>query len=170
MQRFGLAGNVWLRTLYEDRERWAPVYSKDTFFAGVSVSQRGFFEGYIHRQTSLQEFLDEIYESALQKMHQKEALDDSESRSSTLPLRTSSQYELQEVPIQYVLARWRKDLKRIYVAEIGAGNVDIANPVQRFDHLYKRAMQVVGEGMVSGDRYRVAWEAFKESLNKIKRV
>ncbi|CAN1173530.1 Protein FAR1-RELATED SEQUENCE 8 [Linum perenne] len=273
MQRFGLAGNVWLRTLYEDRERWAPVYSKDTFFAGVSVSQRGgggesdmalFFEGYIHRQTSLQEFLDEIYESALQKMHRKEALDDSESRSSTLPLRTSSQYELQlsklytnsifkdfqdeiammssclvtsqvnanglavmytlkeheeddenltdvrnvevvydkagaevrcscscfsfkgylcrhalfilnyngveEVPIQYVLARWRKDLKRIYVAEIGAGNVDIANPVQRFDHLYKRAMQVVGEGMVSGDRYRVAWEAFKDSLNKIKRV
>ncbi|GMN49979.1 hypothetical protein TIFTF001_019140 [Ficus carica] len=39
-----------------------------------------------------------------------------------------------------------------------------------FDHLYKRAMQVVEEGMISQDHYMVAWQAFKESLNKVRLV
>ncbi|CAL1352310.1 unnamed protein product [Linum trigynum] len=267
LQHFGLAGNDWLRTLYEDKEQWAPVYSKDTYFAGISVFQKGesmgpFFEGNLHQQTSLKEFLD-IYELALQKIHQKESLDDSESRNSTPPLRTNSYYELQvskvytkkifekfqdevvlmpscfsisqvnaggpvvtytvkehrgeenledprnyevmydkagaevrcscgcfsfkgylcrhalyilkyngveEIPSHYILGRWRKDLKRIYVPELGSNNVDASNPVQWFDHLYRRAMQVVEEGMVSQDHYMVAWQAFKESLKKVRLV
>ncbi|KAH7565006.1 hypothetical protein JRO89_XS09G0105800 [Xanthoceras sorbifolium] len=39
-----------------------------------------------------------------------------------------------------------------------------------FDHLYRRAMQVVGEGMISQDHYMVAWQSFKESLNKVRLV
>nr|ABK95783.1 unknown [Populus trichocarpa] len=31
-------------------------------------------------------------------------------------------------------------------------------------------MQVVEEGMISQDRYMVAWQAFKESLNKVRLV
>ncbi|XP_021665871.2 protein FAR1-RELATED SEQUENCE 8 [Hevea brasiliensis] len=266
-QRFGIANHEWLRSLYEDRERWAPAYSKDTFFAGMSTFQRGesmipFFDGWVHRQTSLREFFD-MYELVLEKKHQKEALDDFESRDSSSMLRTSSYYELQlsklytneifrkfqeevammsscfsitqihangsvvtymikereaeenlsnvrnlevlydksgaevrcncgcfnfkgylcrhalcilhyngveEIPYQYILARWRKDFKRLYVPDLGSNNVDIANPVQWFDHLYKRAMQVVEEGMISQDHYMVAWQAFKESLNKVRLV
>ncbi|OAY40426.1 protein FAR1-RELATED SEQUENCE 8 [Manihot esculenta] len=266
-QRFGIANHDWLRSLYEDRERWAPVYSKDTFFAGMSTFQRGesitsFFDGWLHRQTSFREFFD-MYELVLQKKHQQEVLDDFESRDSSSMLRTSSYYELQlskvytnkifkkfqdevvmmsscfsitqvhangsvftymikereaeenlsnfrnfellydksgaevrcncccfnfrgylcrhalcilqyngvdEIPYQYILGRWRKDFKRLYVPDLGSNNVDIANPVQWFDHLYKRAMQVVEEGMVSQDHYMVAWQAFKESLNKVRLV
>ncbi|KAJ0076300.1 hypothetical protein Patl1_34596 [Pistacia atlantica] len=74
---------------------------------------------------------------------------------------------MEEIPFQYILQRWRKDFKRPYVPYLGSNNVDINNPVQWFDHLYKRAMQVVGEGMISQDHYMVAWQAFKESLNKM---
>ncbi|XP_050234214.1 protein FAR1-RELATED SEQUENCE 8-like [Mercurialis annua] len=267
IQRFGIADDELLPAFYEDRERWAPAYSRDIFFAGMSSFQRGevmvpFFDGYVHHQTSLREFFD-IYESVLQKKHQKEALDDVESRDSSPELRTSSFYELQlsklytneilrkfqdeavlmsaccgitqvpstasvvtymikeghgeentndnrnfevqydkaggevrcicgcfnfkgylcrhalcilhyngveEIPYQYILARWRKDFKRFYIPDLGSNNVDIANPVQWFDHLYKRAMQVVEEGMISQDHYMVAWQAFKESLNKVRLV
>ncbi|WCJ40517.1 FAR1-related sequence 8 [Euphorbia peplus] len=267
-QQFGIADHEWLRNIYEDRERWAPVYSKDTFFSGMSTFQRGesmipFFDGYVHQQTPLKEFL-EIFELVLQKKHEKEALDDLESRASGPMLRTNSYYELQlsklytndvfrkfqeevvmmssclnitqvnvnglvityliteheadegnannirkyevlydksgpevrcncgcfnfkgylcrhalcilqyngveEIPYQYILGRWRKDFKRLYVPDPGSNSVDVGNPVQWFDHLYKRAMQVVEEGMISQDHYMVAWQAFQESLNKVRLV
>ncbi|GLT57316.1 hypothetical protein SLA2020_302960 [Shorea laevis] len=77
---------------------------------------------------------------------------------------------LEEIPFQYILSRWRKGFKRFYVPDLGSNNVDITNPVQWFDHLYRRAMQVVEEGMISQDHYMVAWQAFKESLNKVRLV
>ncbi|KAF5466789.1 hypothetical protein F2P56_016684 [Juglans regia] len=267
IQHFGMREHEWLQLLYEDRERWAPVYSKDTFFAGMSNFEKGecmspFFEGYVYQQTSLKEFF-YMYELVLQKKHQKEALDDLESRDSSPILKTSSYYELQlskmctkaifqkfqdevvmmsscfgitqvhangpivtymvkeregeeilrdvknleviydkaaaevrcicscfnfkgylcrhalcvlnyngieKIPFQYILSRWRKDFKRLYVPDLGSNNVDITNPVQWFDHLYRRAMQVVEEGMISQDHYMVAWQAFKESLNKVRLV
>lgn len=267
IQRFGLREHDWLRNLYEDRERWAPVYLKDTFFAGMSTSQPRecighFFDGYVHRQTSLKEFFD-IYELVLQEKNQKEALDDFQSREYSPMLKTRYKYELQlsevytkeifskfqyevemmsncvsvtqinasgaiitcmvkeletevnmrgsksyevmydrvgaevrcicscfnfkgylcrhalsvlnnngieEIPSQYILSRWRKDFKRLYLPDLGSNNVDISNPVQWFDHLYKRALQVVEEGMNSQEHYMVAWQAFKESLNKVRLV
>ncbi len=77
---------------------------------------------------------------------------------------------VEEIPFQYILPRWRMDFKRLYVPDHGSNNVDITNPVQWFDHLYRRAMQVVEEGMISQDHYMVAWQAFKESLNKVRLV
>uniref|UniRef100_A0A2P2JYT2 Protein FAR1-RELATED SEQUENCE n=1 Tax=Rhizophora mucronata TaxID=61149 RepID=A0A2P2JYT2_RHIMU len=264
---FGIADYEWLQTFYEDRERWAPVYSKDTFFAGMSSFQNGgfvipFFDGYMHQQTSLKEFFD-VYELVLQNKRQEEAFDDFKSRDLSAMLRTGSYYELQisklytskifgkfqeeivmmsscfsitqvhtngpivtymvkerddednlrnfrnfevvhdktgvevrcacgcfnfngylcrhalcilnyngveEIPFQYILARWRKDIKRSYMPDSGSNNADIGNPVQRFDHLYKQAMQIVAEGIRSQNHYMVAWQAFKESLNKVRLV
>lgn len=266
-QHFGIRNHEKLQTLHEEREHWAPVYSKDTFFAGISDYEKGesvipFFKGHVHQQTSLKEFF-EIYELVLQKKHKTEILDDFESRDLSSLLKTRCYYELQlsklytnavfskfqdevvmmsscfsitqtqtsesivtymvkeregeesvvdyrhfevmydkagsevrcicscfnfkghlcrhalyilnyngveEIPCQYILSRWRKDFKRLYVPHLIADNVDISNPVQCFDHLYKRAMQIVEEGMISRDHYMVSWQAFKESLNKIRLV
>ncbi|KAJ0256724.1 Protein FAR1-RELATED SEQUENCE 8 [Hirschfeldia incana] len=74
---------------------------------------------------------------------------------------------LEEIPSQYILQRWRKDVKRLYVADFGSGCVDITNPVQRYEHLHRRAMQVVEQGMRSKEHCRVAWEAFKESVSRV---
>ncbi|KAL5575555.1 hypothetical protein UlMin_017254 [Ulmus minor] len=265
IQHFGIRDYDWLRALYEDRERWVPVYSKDTFFAGMSNFQKGesmsfFFDSYVNEQTSLKDFF-ESYNIVLEKKRHKEALDDFESRDLSPFLKTRCYYELQlsqlytkdifrkfqdeivtmpcfnitqvqtngsiatymvkeregeellrvknyevvydkagldvrcicscfnfrgylcrhalcilnyngveEIPFQYILSRWRKDFKRLYVPDLGSNNVDITNPVQWFDHLYRRAMQVVEEGMISQDHYMVAWQAFKESLNKVRLV
>ncbi|KAL3528893.1 hypothetical protein ACH5RR_008215 [Cinchona calisaya] len=267
IQHFGLRDQEWLQTLYEERERWAPVYLKDTFFAGLCTylpedCLKPFFDGYVHSQTTLKEFFD-IYELVLQKNHQKEALDDLESRDYRPLLRTRCNYEVQlsevytkemflkfqvelelmsnclsvtqihangsiitymikeqeaegdmnnarnfevmydkvgvevrcicscfnfrgylcrhalrvltyngidDIPSQYILLRWRKDIKRFYAPDIGSNVIDVTNPVQWFDHLYRRAMQVVEEGLISHDHYMVAWQSFKESLNKVRLV
>lgn len=99
VQHFGIGGHEWIQALFEDRERWVPSYVKDTFFAGISSFEPGesvssFFDGYVHSQTTLKEFFD-IYEVVLQKKHQKEALDDFESRNSCLTIKSSCIYELQ---------------------------------------------------------------------------
>lgn len=263
IQRFGLSKHKWLQSLYEERERWAPAFLKDTFFAGMSTFLQDkhlgpFFDGYVHKQTSLKEFFD-VYELVLQKRHQTEAFDDLQSRDSTAMLQTGCCYEVQlskiytqeifnrfrhevemmssclgitqihangrlvtymikereadeneirnfeviydkvgsevqcicscfnfkgylcrhalcilnyngveEIPFLYILSRWRKDFKRLYVPDFGPNIVDISNPAQWFDHLHRRALQVVEEGMRSQEHYMVAWQAFKESLNKVR--
>lgn len=44
--------NKWLQSLYEDRKRWAPVYLKEIFLAGMFPIQPSdvasfFFDGYL---------------------------------------------------------------------------------------------------------------------------
>ncbi|KAI9110283.1 hypothetical protein K1719_018725 [Acacia pycnantha] len=108
IQRFGVTDHEWLRSIYEDRVHWAPVFMKDTFFAGMSAASPGetlspFFEKYVHKQTPLKEFLDK-YELALHKKHKEESAANTDSRSSTPLLKTRCSFELQ--------------LSRIYTREI----------------------------------------------------
>ncbi|KAG8481976.1 hypothetical protein CXB51_026897 [Gossypium anomalum] len=265
IQHFGVTDHEWLRSLYEDRARWAPVYLKDTFFAGLSASRPGenlspFFDKYVHKQTPLKEFLDK-YELALQKKHKEETLADIESRNSSPELRTRCSFELQlsklytreifkrfqfeveemyscfsttqlhvdgpiiiflvkervlaegnrreirdyevlynrsasevrcicscfnfygylcrhalcvlnfngveEVPSKYILSRWKKDYKRFYVPDQGSYNIDSIDHMQWFNQLYRSALQVVEEGAISLDHYKVALQAFEDSLNRV---
>ncbi|KAB2008220.1 hypothetical protein ES319_D10G084500v1 [Gossypium barbadense] len=265
IQHFGVTDHEWLRSLYEDRARWAPVYLKDTFFAGLSASKPGenlspFFDKYVHKQTPLKEFLDK-YELALQKKHKEETLADIESRNSSPELRTRCSFELQlsklytreifkrfqfeveemyscfsttqlhvdgpiiiflvkervlaegnrreirdyevlynrsasevrcicscfnfygylcrhalcvlnfngveEVPSKYILSRCKKDYKRFYVPDQGSYNVDSIDHMQWFNQLYRSALQVVEEGAISLDHYKVALQAFEDSLNRV---
>lgn len=268
VQRFGIADNEWLRSLYEDRARWSPVYLKDTCFAGMFAARPGeivspFFERYLHKQTPLKEFLDK-YELALQKKHKEETAADIESRNSNPPLRTRCSFELQlskvysreifkkfqseveemyscfsttqlhvdgpiviflvkervladgnrreisdyevlynrtasevrcicscfnfygylcrhalcvlnfngveEVPSKYILPRWKRDYKRIFIPDQGPNNVDSVDRVQWFNQLYRSSLQVVEEGAISLDHYNATLQAFEESLNRVHEV
>ena len=78
---------------------------------------------------------------------------------------------VEEIPCQYILSRWSKDFKRSYVPQyLNSDDDDITNPVQHFDHLHKRGMQVVEEGMISQNHYLASWQAFRESLNKVQNI
>ncbi|XP_024036896.1 protein FAR1-RELATED SEQUENCE 6-like [Citrus clementina] len=43
-----------------------------------------------------------------------------------------SQSGMQEIPSQYILSRWRKDVKRSYILDHSCSGIDIKNPVHRF--------------------------------------
>ncbi|MQL90637.1 hypothetical protein Taro_023231, partial [Colocasia esculenta] len=68
--------NEWMKSLYESRLKWAPVFLKDTFFAGMSSSQRSesihhFFDGFVQSKTTLGEFIDK-YSVALYSRYDAE--------------------------------------------------------------------------------------------------
>ncbi|XP_010553350.1 PREDICTED: protein FAR1-RELATED SEQUENCE 8 [Tarenaya hassleriana] len=262
--QFGLTNHEIIGCLFQDREQWAPVYLKDTFFAGMLTFQLGnatlpfFFNDYVHQHMSLRGFFDG-YESFLAKKYKTEAILDSESSNSIPDLKTAYPFEsqlakvftneifrrfqdeilrmsscfgitqvhsngqtstyvvkerdgdkvrdfevihdttgseirsvcicgcfsfngylcrhalciishngMEEVPSQYILKRWRKDVRRLYAADFGCGTVDLTNPVQWQEHLQRRAMQVVEEGMKSKEHCSVAWQAFKEAVNRVR--
>ncbi|XP_059643149.1 protein FAR1-RELATED SEQUENCE 6-like [Cornus florida] len=83
-------------------------------------------------------------------------------------LHVLNQNAVEEIPPQYILSRWRKDIRRNYVLDHGCNTIDINNPVHRYDHLYKRVVQVVEEGRKSQDRYRFALQSLEEILNKVR--
>lgn len=268
VQQFGISNHDWLRSLYEDRARWVPVYLKDTVFAGMSTARPSeilhpFFEKYVHKQTPLKEFLDK-YELALHKKHKEETLSDVESRNSSSLLKTRCFFEQQlskiytkeifqkfqleveemyscfsttqlhvdgpyiiflvkerllgeanrreirdyevyynrgsaevhcicscfnfngylcrhalcvlnyngveEIPAKYILSRWKKDYKRLYVLDHPNNIVDSNDQIQWLNQLYRSALRVVEEGVMSLDHYRSALQAFDESLNRVHNV
>jgi len=265
IQHFGVSDHEWLRSLYEDRLHWAPVFLKDTFFAGMSAARPGenitpFFDRYVHKQTPLKEFLDK-YELALHKKYKEESLADIESRSSSPLLKTRCSFELQvsrlytremfmkfqleveevyscfgttqlhvdgpiiiflvkervliegnrreirdfevlysrtvgevrcicscfnfygylcrhalcvlnfngveEIPHRYILSRWKKDYKRLYVPDHSSGSADDTDRIQWSNQLFRSALQVVEEGILSLDHYNVALQSLEESLSKV---
>lgn len=265
IQRFGVVDHEWLRSLYEDRTRWAPAYLKETSFAGMAAARPGetlsaFFDRYVHKQTPLKEFLDK-YELALSKKQKEEVLADMESRNSSPTLKTKCSFELQlsevytreifkkfqmevekmifcfsttqlhvdgpniiflvkersladgnrkeirdyevlynraagevrcicscynfygylcrhalsvlnfngveEIPFKFILPRWKKDYKRICVLDLVSNNADVKNQIQWFNQLYRSALQVVEEGVISLDHYKVALPAIDESKERV---
>lgn len=61
--------------MYNLKEKWVPVFLKDVFFASMSTTQwsesmNAFFDGYVHQNTTLREFVDQ-YERALQDKYEK---------------------------------------------------------------------------------------------------
>ncbi|KAM7254184.1 hypothetical protein ACFE04_031866 [Oxalis oulophora] len=74
---------------------------------------------------------------------------------------------IDEIPPQYILTRWRKDVKRKYVLNQSSGGIDVNNTLHRYEHLYRRIVQVVEEGTKSDDRCETALEGLEEILGKL---
>lgn len=74
---------------------------------------------------------------------------------------------VEEIPSKYVLSRWKKDYKRLYIPDYGSSNVDATERVQWFSQLYRSALQVMQEGVISLDHYKVALLALEESLIRV---
>jgi hypothetical protein len=65
-----------LKGIFDERNRWVPVYVRDTFWAGMSTTQRSesmnsFFDGYVNSKTSLKQFVEQ-YDNALRDKIEKE--------------------------------------------------------------------------------------------------
>ncbi|CAH2068012.1 unnamed protein product [Thlaspi arvense] len=188
--RFGLTNHETIKALFQDRQQWAPVYLKDTFLALAlsfplgNASAPFIFSDYVHQHTSLREFLEE---REGEKVRDFEVMYETGASAEVRcfcacggfsfngyqcrhVLALLSHMGLEEVPSQYILQRWRKDVNRLYVADFGSGRVDIMNPAQWYEHLHRRAIQVVEQGMRSKEHCRVALEAFKESVNNVRLV
>jgi hypothetical protein len=103
VERFELK-DEWMQTLYEDRKQWVPTYyymkkDDEVSLAGLSTGQRSesvnsFFDKYVHKKTSVQEFLKQ-YESILQDRYEEESKADSDTYNKSPALKSPSPFEKQ---------------------------------------------------------------------------
>uniref|UniRef100_A0A5B6YHX8 Protein FAR1-RELATED SEQUENCE n=1 Tax=Davidia involucrata TaxID=16924 RepID=A0A5B6YHX8_DAVIN len=97
VDRFELKGNEWIQSLYEDRTHWVPTCMRDTFLAGMSTVQRSesmnsFFDKYVHKKTTVQEFVKQ-YEAILQERYEEEAKADSDTWNKHPAFKSPSPFE-----------------------------------------------------------------------------
>uniref|UniRef100_A0A5B7BKA8 Protein FAR1-RELATED SEQUENCE n=1 Tax=Davidia involucrata TaxID=16924 RepID=A0A5B7BKA8_DAVIN len=147
IKRHGLGDNKWLQALYEDRQRWVPVYMKDTPFAGMipikeNESLKAFFDGYVHKHTSFKEFVDK-YDLALQRKHLKEAMGDLESRNSSFELKTRCSFEsqLSKVYTKEVFKKFQSEVEGMYSC-FNTRQVSVNGPI--ITYVVKERVEVEG--------------------------
>ncbi|MQM00791.1 hypothetical protein Taro_033538 [Colocasia esculenta] len=111
--------NEWMKSLYDSRLKWAPIFLKDTFFAGMSSSQRSesihhFFDGFVQSKTTLGEFIDK-YIVALGSRYDAENEADVKTMETAPFLRTSSPFEKQASSIytRGIFKKFQEELMEI---------------------------------------------------------
>lgn len=151
IKRHNLGDNKWLQTLYEDRQRWVPVYLKDTFFAGMIPVQENdglnaFFDGYIHKHTSFKEFVDK-YDLALHRKHLKEAMADLESRTSSFELKTKCNFEVQlsKMYTKAIFMKLQSEVEGMYSC-FNTKQVSVNGPI--ITYMVKERVEVEGKEKV----------------------
>lgn len=97
--RFDLHDDEWVRSLFEDRKKWVPLYMGDTFLAGMSPVHRGesvssFFDRYFIRKLTLREFVKQ-YGVILQNRYEEEAIADFDTWHKQPALKSPSPWEKQ---------------------------------------------------------------------------
>lgn len=95
--RFELKENEWIQSLHEDCSHWSPTHMRDIFLAGMCTAQRSesvncFFDKYMHKKTTVQEFLKQ-YEAILQDRYEEEAKADSDTWNRQPALKSPSPFE-----------------------------------------------------------------------------
>lgn len=97
--RFELQDDEWIKSLYDDREKWVPIFMGDVFLAGMSPNQRcesmnSFFDKYIHKKITLKEFIKQ-YGIILQNRYEEEAVADFDTWHKQPALKSPSPWEKQ---------------------------------------------------------------------------
>ncbi|KAI7734957.1 hypothetical protein M8C21_006362 [Ambrosia artemisiifolia] len=97
VDRLGLKDGDWMNSLYETRRQWVPIYMKDICLAGMSTLHRSesvncYFDKYVHKKTSVQEFVKQ-YESIIQDRYEEEAKGDSDTWNKPPALKSPSPFE-----------------------------------------------------------------------------
>ncbi|XP_058208079.1 protein FAR-RED IMPAIRED RESPONSE 1-like [Rhododendron vialii] len=110
INKYHLEANEWLSGLYNERHRWAPAFVKDVFWAGMSTTQRSesmnaYFDGYVHSNTTLKEFMEQ-YENALRKKVEKE--DEEDARCFNKQMKNVSPYGFEDqFQDAYTIAKYK---------------------------------------------------------------
>uniref|UniRef100_A0A453P219 Protein FAR1-RELATED SEQUENCE n=2 Tax=Triticinae TaxID=1648030 RepID=A0A453P219_AEGTS len=133
----GLQGHDWLRSLYECRFSWVPIFLKDAFWAGMSATQRSetitpFFEGYVDLKTSLKQFLGK-YVMILQSKYEKEAQADFETFHKQRPpvSKFYMEEQLSNVYTHNMFKKFQDEIEAIMYCHVSLMNGD--GPISTFN-------------------------------------
>lgn len=99
LERYKVVDNEWLRSMYNAKQQWVPVYLRDTFFGEMSITQssdsiNSFFDGYINATTTINVLIKQ-YEKAVASRYEKEIKADYDTINTPPILKTPSPMEKQ---------------------------------------------------------------------------
>ncbi|WOL08922.1 protein FAR1-RELATED SEQUENCE 9-like [Canna indica] len=99
IDKYDLRKNTWLQALFNIRQKWVPLYLKDTFFGEMSPMQKletmnDFYKKYFNTKTSLKVFLTQ-FELAMASRFEDEVQADSDTLCTKPNLKTASPIEKQ---------------------------------------------------------------------------
>ncbi|CAL9007765.1 unnamed protein product [Prunus brigantina] len=111
IEKYELQDNEWLAGLYNERQRWVPCFVKDSFWAGMSTTQRSesmnaFFDDHVNSKTTLKQFVEQ-YENALKVKVQKEKQEDFKSSSIGFDCGTHYNMEKQAQEV-YTISKYKE--------------------------------------------------------------
>ncbi|KAF5442386.1 hypothetical protein F2P56_035049 [Juglans regia] len=156
LDTYDLHENAWLGSLYSDRCFWVPAYVRDTFWAGMSTTQRSesmnaFFDDYVNSRTTLKQFVDQ-YDSALRRKVENEAIADFSSFNTEIPCISCYPLEKQ-FQKTYTIVKFKEVQEELrgflYLTtsfmgcEGGRYEFVVVDEVQVYDNLLKRANYIV---------------------------
>ncbi|KAL5581605.1 hypothetical protein UlMin_014047 [Ulmus minor] len=92
VDRFQLREEEWVSSLYEDREKWGPIYMQDVCLAGMTTTERSgsitsFYDKFISPEGTFKEFIGR-YKDFLKDMYEMEANADCEAQHNQSELRS----------------------------------------------------------------------------------
>ncbi|XP_042027825.1 protein FAR-RED IMPAIRED RESPONSE 1 isoform X1 [Salvia splendens] len=160
VDRFELRSDKWIQSLHDDRLRWAPVYMKGAFLAGLSSPQRlesvvSALDRSLLRKTSIKEFLQQ-YKTMLDERYEEEARADVDSWQRQPGLKSPSPYGKQMAQI-YTHAVFKK-----FQAEV-LGVVACHPKVEGRDEDATTAFKV--HDFEANQVYRVTWNEETEDAS-----
>ncbi|BBH07400.1 FAR1-related sequence 5 [Prunus dulcis] len=111
IEKYELQDNEWLAGLYNERQRWVPCFVKDSFWAGMSTTQRSesmnaFFDDHVNSKTTLKQFVEQ-YENALKVKVEKEKQEDFKSSSIGFDCGTHYNMEKQAQEV-YTISKYKE--------------------------------------------------------------
>ncbi|MQL96115.1 hypothetical protein Taro_028789 [Colocasia esculenta] len=155
--------NDWLKILYKCHRKWAPVCFKDTFFTGMSTSQRSdsinhFFDGFVTGKTTLSEFILK-YTVALESRFDAENQAELKSLDTEAYLKTCSPFEKQAATIYTRNSK----VSTCHPQRIYEDERNLTLRVKSFEHVYVRRCK---ESTLSITKNRKKkWNALVDPLN-----
>ncbi|KAI5339859.1 hypothetical protein L3X38_019132 [Prunus dulcis] len=111
IEKYELQHNEWLAGLYNERQCWVPCFVKDSFWAGMSTTQRSenmnaFFDDHVNSKTTLKQFVEQ-YENALKVKVEKEKQEDFKSSSIGFDCGTHYNMEKQAQEV-YTISKYKE--------------------------------------------------------------
>ncbi|KAK4394947.1 protein FAR1-RELATED SEQUENCE 6 [Sesamum angolense] len=77
---------------------------------------------------------------------------------------------VEEIPLQYILSRWSIDYKRNFPLDAGFGDADVDSPLQWYNHLFRRSLQLLEEGAQSQEHYQAVTRELDTLMTKFSLV
>jgi hypothetical protein len=160
-QQFHLEGNEWFSKLYEVRTQWAPVYVKDFFWAGMSVTDRNdsaadYFDGWLTSGTSVKMFVEQ-YEAAVRSKLEKESYEDLQSSQMRPPMMTGLSLE------EHAAKMYTTEVFQMFLNEIGHSFHCNYNILDRTD---SGVSYIISEHINQAKKvdYKVAYDNVEEDI------